>query len=519
MTTTPTWSVPEYEYRRELLGEQFHRLFKQFLDANRGDPSPKTAFKRLSTSAVEAFAREPTDPLPFAKYFPNIEEVTGIDIDRLMVIDAKLKLIEMWKERFLLRRRNESLAFLLDQCADLPEKVDFDQYPTRDEIVLEIQLLSDEIGSPMVAQQMFVNQGTVTKWWAASKPGRPAGETLIKCIALLTAGPVRFHGEISSRDDVRFRLVVRNLLGCDPHEVLGVRNLPEAIAALDLGDIGDMISVVENRTGLGATTIKNLRKWNAETSSGKMPAQSMLKIIRLLLERAHPDKLKDFDAAGKLFLDAKNLGWGGTPLFWPKVVQQPKEPAPEPKPEPAPPAAQQPEESAPAPEPKPAMRGKTPSSLELLEFKRALVTLEHLTELFPGLLDLLPETLRPTPEPQPVAEPEPPPVAQEPPANGVTPEVDLEKLGPKWFIALVESDRRPTAGELSQISAILRAYPKLIGRLLGLPVEQRRRFFRGVDGSMLATAERLQAVDATEPERFLNFLDHTLEDRFKAAGG
>ena len=165
------------------------------------------------------------------------------------------------------------------------------------------------------------------------------------------------------------------------------------------------------------------------------------------------------------------------------------------------------------------MRGKTPSSLELLEFKRALVTLEHLTELFPGLLDLLPETLRPTPEPQPVAEPEPPPVAQEPPANGVTPEVDLEKLGPKWFIALVESDRRPTAGELSQISAILRAYPKLIGRLLGLPVEQRRRFFRGVDGSMLATAERLQAVDATEPERFLNFLDHTLEDRFKAAGG
>ena len=113
--TTPTWSVPEYEYRRELLSEQFHRLFKQFLDANRGDPSPKTAFKRLSTSAVEAFAREPTDPLPFAKYFPNIEEVTGIDIDRLMVIDAKLKLIEMWKERFLLRRRDESLAFLLDQ--------------------------------------------------------------------------------------------------------------------------------------------------------------------------------------------------------------------------------------------------------------------------------------------------------------------------------------------------------------------------------------------------------------------
>ena len=517
--TTPTWSVPEYEYRRELLSEQFHRLFKQFLDANRGDPSPKTAFKRLSTSAVEAFAREPTDPLPFAKYFPDIEEVTGIDIDRLMVIDAKLKLIEMWKERFLLRRRNESLAFLLDQCADLPEKVDFDQYPTRDEIVLEIQLLSDEIGSPMVAQQMFVNQGTVTKWWASSKPGRPAGETLIKCIALLTAGPVRFHGGIKSRDDVRFRLVVRNLLGCDPHEVLGVRNLPEAIAALDLGDIGDMLSVVENRTGLGTTTIKNLRKWNAENSSGKMPAQSMLKIIRLLLERAHPDKLKDFDAAGMLFLDAKNLGWGGTPLFWPKVVQQTKEPAPEPEPEPAP--AQEPEESAPAPEPEPAMGRNTPSSLELLEFKRAVVTLEHLTELFPELLDQLPEALKPkvAVDQEPEPEPEPAAAAPEPPTNGVTPEVDLEKLGPKWFIALVESDRRPTAGELSQISAILRAYPKLIGRLLGLPVEQRRRFFRGVDGSMLATAERLQAVDATEPERFLNFLDHTLEDRFKAAGG
>ncbi len=513
MTTTPTWSVPEYEYRRELLGKQFHRLFKQFLDANRGDPSPKTAFKRLSTSAVEAFAREPTDPLPFAKYFPNIEEVTGIDIDRLMVIDAKLKLIKLWEDRFLLRRRDEPLAFLLDQCDDLPERFEFDRYPTRDEIVLEIQALSDEIGSPMVAQQMFVNQGTVTKWWAANKPGRPAGETLIKCIALLTVGPVRFHGGINSRDDVRFRLVVRNLLGCDPHEVLGVRNLPEAIAALELGDIGDMISVVENRTGLGATTIKNLRKWSAETSSGKMPAQSMMKIIRLLLARTHPDKLTDFDAAGKLFLDAKNLGWGGTPLFWPKVVQQPKQPAPEPEPV----VAQEPEEPA----PEPAMGRNTPSSLELLEFKRAVVTLEHLTELFPGLLDQLPEALKPkvAVDPEPEPEPEPAVAAPEPPTNGVTSEVDLEKLGPKWFIALVESDRRPTAGELSQISAILRAYPKLIGRLLGLPVEQRRRFFRGVDGSMLATAERLQAVDATEPERFLNFLDHELEDRFKAAGG
>ncbi len=156
------------------------------------------------------------------------------------------------------------------------------------------------------------------------------------------------------------------------------------------------------------------------------------------------------------------------------------------------------------------------SLLERIKFEQALVALRMLLEAYPALRDNLPEELTR------VVEVEVPAEAPEgaSPENGVDQPVAQSQTGPQWFIALVERTAHPDAAELAQIGVIIRAMPQLIRKLLPLPKPQRKRFLKSLDGAMLETAELLQAVDATEPLKFLEFLDPTgLAEKLAGQGG
>ena len=514
------WIVPTYVYRHEDLQTQFRRLLKVFLDANDNDISGfADSITGLAAGHVRSMLERGIDSTRLSMFGDKIKTFTGIDIDRMMVLDAKLAILKDLENLDELREQDPKLAFLLEVNPDLKDNIDFETLTTRDEIVLEVQLVCDEVGSPMLSQQMLLGVSAVVKWWDTRASHLPSGNNLKRAIILLATGPITLDPAVPNRDDVRFRLVCQMVLGVSAQEALGVSNLPEALEALNLGSDQDMLSVVANRTGLTAGHVKDLRKWSAEKASDKMPASSMGKIIRHLLSRDHPDSVAAFNTALATFLKKGSHGWAGAPVFWPRVAKTEDE-APAPKQ----PKAQQ-AEKGPAPMAR-SLEPETPeapedgeaivSLLERIKFEQALVALRMLLKAYPALRDNLPEELTR------VVEVEVPAEATEKasPENGVDQPVVQSQTGPQWFIALVERTAHPDAAELAQIGVIIRAMPRLVRKLLPLPKPQRKRFLKGVDGAMLETAELLQAVDATEPMKFLEFLEPTgLAEKLAGQGG
>ena len=503
------WIVPTYVYRHEDLQTQFKRLIKMFLDANNDDiVGFAKSITGLAPGHVRSMLARGLDSTRLSMFGDKIKTVTGIDLDRMMVTDAKLAIMKGLENLDALRKQDPKLAFLLEVNPDLKDNIDFSALTTREEIVLEVQLVCDEVGSPMLSQQMLLGVSAVVKWWDAKVPHLPSGDNLKRAIILLATGPIIQDPSVPSRDDVRFRLVSQMVLGMSSQDALGVRNFPEALVALNLGTDQDMLSTVANRTGLTAGLVKSLRSWSAAKSSGKMPASSMGKIIRHLLARAHLGSVAAFDKALATFLKKGSNGWANTPVFWPRAAKTEKRTeAPDPKlvkdqdtnPNLTPMARSLEPEVPDAPEADQAAL----TLPELIQFEQAMVALKMLLAKHPSLKDKLPEDLT-----RVVVKEVPVEVQEEgPPENGTGPPATQPQTGPQWFMALVERKARPDAAELAQIGVIVRAIPQLVRKLLPLPKPQRKRFLRGVDGAMLETAELLQAADATEPQKFLEFLE------------
>jgi len=505
------WRVPTYEYRHQDLQNQFRRLLKVFLEANGDDVIGFAgAIAGMAAGHVRSMLRKGIDSTRLSMFGDRIQEFTGIDLNRMMVIDAKLSILDDLKNLRALRKDDPELAFLLELNPNLERLIDFATLTTREEVVLEIQLIADVIGSPLTAQQLMLTGSVIVKWWDAMANTLPTGDNLKRAILLLTAGPITVNLDTPSRDDARFRIVCRQVLGMDSQEALGVRDFAEALATIGLGDESVRLSIASNRTGLSEGQIKGFRAWDHTTASGKIPASSMGKIIRILLLRQHPDKGVAFDKALAHFLVKKSRGWSGSPVFWPgeskrQLMAESIEPA----------RAQQEAPAAEVEADEPADHADPPdlgtpvlSTSEQIQFEQAIVALRILLGAYPALRKMLPIELT-----REVTVEVPAPTPEQPPGNGAGHTEEQAQTGPQWFIELCERTTRPDAAELAQIGVIIRSLPRLVQKLLPLPKDQRRRFLKGVDGPMLEVAEMLQALDATEPQKFLGFLDSRLAER------
>jgi hypothetical protein len=480
----PELNIPEYEYRPETMSVQLKRLLLQFLRANSKDRGAVAKALKCSLDLLNRWIEGQITTGLLSTSLQKFVEVTGIQLDRMMVIQAKLEILERLKRVAALRTEDPSYAFLLDLDPDLDDKISFDNLLTRAEIAGKLKLVYEEIGGPLLGAQLFQEERNMVGWWDEKGGRLPSGSSLEKAIIRLVTGFVRDDPTIRSRDDTRFRVMAHLLLGCEPQDVLGVRTLPEALGLLMTGMSKWTTSALSCEIGIPEHSLGALRKWTPATGSGKMSPITIVMIIKSLLKKSgRGAKVEALEQAFAAYSQKNSKGWPGEPVFWPReegwaaaVVFERREdaPAPAPTPEPAP-------ESAPTGSADMLDRLSDVSILVRLEFSRAISTLQVLTTMFPQLKDLLPQSFTQVGETR----------------MG-------EAVAPDKFSDLGNGSGAMSAEELKLLVTTFGALPVVMRRLLKSSDDVRNRTLRGIDSALVEMHDLLDAARSTEPEKYLS---------------
>lgn len=314
-----SWTIPaSYTYDADTT---IGTLLRVFMSANKAaTPETLGAALGVRASIIERWMRgEPSVGLT-SRYKAKFEEITGIDLDRLIVVMAKQEILRLLGNIQQVREENPSLAWLLQKDPALTKKINFGELPTREEMLLEIQEVVEGIEGGLVSLQMGLDNSTVNSW--GKKQGHlPSGEALVRAIILLTIGFVRpSRGEQTGRDEIRYRVVAERVLGADPSTVIRAGTLKEALDQIFNNLDKYAISVIANKTGLTEPTAKRLLDWQPDgdrTSTGVI-----LQVVRRLLQIHHPDKLEAFDLAAKEIQDKTSNQRVEHPVFWHGLDEQ-----------------------------------------------------------------------------------------------------------------------------------------------------------------------------------------------------
>lgn len=452
-------SKPAYHYANEGSAQQLGRLLREFLAHNQCRPVALAEALGCKPKMLDQWIAQGPETSLLSRYMAMFEQVTGISLDRLMVIDAKRAILNKLLNLDAVRRKMPDLAFLLARDPDLASKIDFDRHPTRQDIVLEVQVVADRCGSPTVARELMLNDRYVSRWWATTHNNLPANDALERAIILTTIGFICMTAQ--GRDDARFRVVAYHVLGIPLKEALGITSLGEALSEVFRGMEGDPDSVVENRTGLIASTVKRLREWKSNEDTGKMTTEMQGKLLRILMERKHQAQLERFDAALTAFLEGR--GWAKDPVF---LGRTPSATAP---------TRIAPEVTVPAP------RRTEPTTIALptepipilhqVEFEKSLAAVRFLLKVYPTLLGELRITVA------------------EPSQND-------------WFIQMANGTGLLSATQMQHLLMLFQFLPKILERLLLAPLQDRERFLRLIDPGLVQMQGLLDAAQSTEPAEY-----------------
>lgn len=478
----PTLNMPKYSYRPETMPVQLKRLLLEFLRANGKDRRVVAKALSCSPELLDQWINGEVTAGLLSTSLQRFVKVTGIQLDRLMVIQAKLQIQEQLKLVDTLRTEDPSYAFLLDLDPNLKDKIPFDDLLTRREIADRVKTIYEEIGGPLTGDQLFLESRNVVGWWDKKGGRLPSGKGLEKVIIRLVVGFVRDDPAVNSRDDTRFRVMAHLLLGREPLDVLGVRTLPEALRLLVGGKERWTTSALSCEIGIPEHALGALRKWTPGTSSGKMSPVTIVAIMKSLLKRNGQDhRVADLEQAFKTYSEKDSRGWSGKPVFWPRegettVAQAQAAEIPVPSSKPAP---------APAPAPEPALTIPLASDISLLarlEFTRAVSALQVLFSMFPQLRDLLPQDFTQAAETR----------KETPTAQTAD---DFANLG-NGSGAMGEE-------ELKLVVAVIRTLPRIMRRLLDSPNNVREQVLRRIDDPLVEMQGLLDAAGSTEPSRYL----------------
>ncbi|PJA45203.1 hypothetical protein CO174_04535 [Candidatus Uhrbacteria bacterium CG_4_9_14_3_um_filter_50_9] len=466
---------PAYVYHPEPINTQLGRLLRVYMDKNR---SIQTLSEELGCTPelVKGWMVSGPDVSLMTRYLTAFESETGISLDRLMVIQAKLSVLEQLKDIEGLRQSNPPLAWLLSRNPELASRIDFDRYCTRSEIVEHVHVVASGIGAPLVAKQIHVNERYVPKWWAEEKDktrSLPSAEILERIIIVLFTGFIREDPRHTGQDNARFRITAEWTLGVKPEEGLGVSTFSEALDKLFEGMRDDHHSVLENRLGIKANTVGRLLKYEP---GDRMTFATIAQVIRAILSRTHPNKLDDFDQAFEEFTSKEGNGQVHHPvLLEPSRVRRPP-------PVEAPPQAPQrdlvPEESAEQPQPTPPVATQEPELPELIELEliRTLATLDFLLKHHPSIRPRALDALG----------------------------LEGERREPVETPHLLAGEGPFSTHDKRLFEESLKTLPQYMLRFTQQSPEVRKDLMGAVDRTLVAVSELLQAAEDMEP---MNWLD------------
>lgn len=206
------------------------------------------------------------------------ETITGIDSDRLMVVEAKRQAVA----------RDPSLTPLIR----------FDLLQTRRELVDAAVAHADHCyggNYRCVAHQLGVSDQTVSNW----KKGHylPSGDDLLKLVVGLSRGLI----PASCMEDCLLEIACRGMFGHTTVELFpGVRGFKDFLTAQFARLQGspreeDKIRVFD----LNRVTVDRMRHWGPNTN--RLPMTSVLSIMRVAVKFDHPELVARFDEMRETF--------------------------------------------------------------------------------------------------------------------------------------------------------------------------------------------------------------------------
>ncbi len=262
------------------------------------------------------------------RYFHAFSQLTGIDLDRLMVVEAKRRI---WS------RDPATRAF-----------VTYERFQTRADLIGEIKRLKalpTYDGVRMIAWQINVSDRSVHNW--SNDRELPANDNLDACVLGLSRGLI----ETGTRNDLALRVAVTRVCGQEPERCLGLSTFQELVNAVftpNLRARGDTIA--SQQTGINRATTVDLLRWKP-TDDTVFPYGTLFNLVRIhVRERWDAPTRERFERilAGFLNKDNKSYevletvfprGTAPTPIREEALPVEPARETPRPAFEPEPPRA------------------------------------------------------------------------------------------------------------------------------------------------------------------------------------
>lgn len=273
------WVIPTYDYGpKTTLGG----LLEQFLKANPGATVEdlSDAIGRGGSNVPQWLRSEYTTALT-STALEAFERVTGISIDRLLVLNAKLE--------------------VLRQQPDLSDRISFDRLTTRAELVAELRVFVEVYynNQPFcIDVQLDMSEGRTSHWLSGKR--NPGAETLPTLVEGIARGFIE-----GTRDDVVFILMVREMFGADPQEIFPggrVTNFFSAIKEI-FHEVGSRSPfLVSQKTGIKQHTVQRLLKYTEEVGQqAKTTEETVLDVVQALAGIHFASKMPMFDRARQEF--------------------------------------------------------------------------------------------------------------------------------------------------------------------------------------------------------------------------
>lgn len=469
------WIIPAYIYARS---STLAQLLEHFVSSNQNRVEGITRAIGVSKGVFQNWLDNTWTNGLTTKYKQAFENVTGISLDRLMVIQAKREILSDLEHPERIEEQHGAYARCLHKHPGLESRISFEQLKTRDEILDALIEPCKRLGTPLAGYLFSLEPGLLHQWVLARNQ-RPTGNELKRCLigALMPSAD-------GSADQVRIRLLAQGIFGCPLENVLGVGTLEGVIQLFFEGYEMDAFTIVASHTGVESHTVARLKAGTSGVTS-----QTMIKVLRSVFERKLKNKrhsqsakyLEQFDrAAAQCKTNSFDVD---CPLYGPNGPQDEDTTTPQTKstaPEPSPThtgavsisvsVTAQPRLSEPAPKQTPP----TPISPSTLGRAMALTLQQQLLllqEMDPNALSFIDWSL----------------IAHAPHVES-TPSLGNGSL-----------TNAQEEGVLKQFDQVI----ALVAEICRLPERERLRLLRRLDDPLGRLAIHLDAVSATEPQNFL----------------
>jgi hypothetical protein len=286
MTLPDTWPKrPDYVYNEDTT---LNSLVAEFLTAN-GKNSRRAAGEiGVKPETFQQWERGNWTEGLKTRFFSAFCRITGIDLDRLMVIEAKRGLFA--KDSSL---RNSSTWKRLN---------------TRNDVVTEIRRiksLPSYDGTRLIAWQIpGIPEETINQW--TNGRTKPEGNYLDLCLVALSRGLI----ESGTRNDLALRLSMRRICGMEIEESLSVSTFEGLMNAVFTRGMRALSpAVVADRTGIARSTAAKLLEWTP-ASEASYPYATMFALVRLVARQRWDDaSLERFERARVEFLDQETKAY------------------------------------------------------------------------------------------------------------------------------------------------------------------------------------------------------------------